>query len=139
VEGAWCRYLCPYGALLGLASWFSPTKITRQAETCVDCHLCDKACPARLMVSQMDVVNSPECTGCLDCVAVCPKENTLDLTTFRRRRVSPLATAAAILGLFLAGYAGAQVTGIWANEISDEAYVNHVSRIHSAQYGHPGS
>ena len=72
VEGAWCRYLCPYGALLGLFSWFSPSRITRQADACVSCSMCDKACPARLTVSSMDAVRSPECTGCLDCVAVCP-------------------------------------------------------------------
>jgi hypothetical protein len=24
IQGAWCRYLCPYGALLGLFSWLSP-------------------------------------------------------------------------------------------------------------------
>jgi hypothetical protein len=27
VQGAWCRFLCPYGALLGLFSWMSPVKI----------------------------------------------------------------------------------------------------------------
>jgi len=25
-KGFWCRYLCPYGALLGLTSWLSPTR-----------------------------------------------------------------------------------------------------------------
>ena len=31
VENFWCRYLCPYGALLGLASLLSPVKIRRDA------------------------------------------------------------------------------------------------------------
>ncbi len=52
VKGAWCRYACPYGALLGLVSWISPTRITRNADACVDCGLCDKACMARLNVSK---------------------------------------------------------------------------------------
>ena len=32
----WCRYLCPYGALLGLASMLSPFKIRRDAQACTD-------------------------------------------------------------------------------------------------------
>ena len=32
VQHFWCRYLCPYGALLGLVSLLSPVKIRRDAE-----------------------------------------------------------------------------------------------------------
>jgi len=45
IQNFWCRYLCPYGALLGMLSWLSPLKITRQKSTCIDCELCTKACP----------------------------------------------------------------------------------------------
>lgn len=41
---AWCRYLCPYGALLGFLSLLSPLKITRDGPSCIDCGLCTKAC-----------------------------------------------------------------------------------------------
>jgi len=30
----WCRYLCPYGALLGVLSFFSILKVHRNAESC---------------------------------------------------------------------------------------------------------
>jgi polyferredoxin len=46
IQNLWRRYLCPYGALLGMLSWLSPLKITRQKSTCIDCELCTKACPA---------------------------------------------------------------------------------------------
>ena len=36
VKGFWCRYLCPYGALLGLFSWMSPAKIRRDPVSCID-------------------------------------------------------------------------------------------------------
>ena len=41
----WCRYLCPYGALLGLLSRFSPFKVRRNEEKCIHCHACTKHCP----------------------------------------------------------------------------------------------
>lgn len=72
VEGFWCRYWCPYGAMLGLVSWASPLKIRRNVETCIDCDRCTKACPSRLPVASKLQIISPECTGCLRCENVCP-------------------------------------------------------------------
>ncbi len=53
IQNFWCRYLCPYGALMGLVSLLSPTKIRRDAEACIDCGKCGKACPAQLKVDQL--------------------------------------------------------------------------------------
>ncbi len=137
INGFWCRYLCPYGALLGLVSKFSPTKIRRSDESCVDCGLCDKVCMARLPVSKLNAVTSTECTGCLDCLSVCPVDETLFMGT-RRRRFSPALFAAMVLILFLAGYAGSRLTGTWQNRISGAEYVYRVGELESSTYGHPG-
>jgi polyferredoxin len=137
VRGVWCRYLCPYGALLGLVSWASPTRIRRDADACVSCGLCDKACMARLPVSSLDRVMSVECTGCLDCVAVCPRPQALGVYV-ARRRVSPMAYAAAVLALFLAGYVGARAAGSWNNTLGDGEYVQRIQDMDSGEYGHPG-
>jgi len=139
VQGFWCRYGCPYGALLGFFSWLSPTRIARNADPCVECGLCDKVCMARLPVSSSGAVTSPECTGCLDCVAVCPVSDALEVRTVGRRRLTPVAFAFILLGIFLAGYLGARTTGTWANGISDEEYVERIPEIRSPEYGHPGS
>ena len=40
VPNFWCRFLCPYGALLGLTSWLSPMKIRRNPKPCIDCGKC---------------------------------------------------------------------------------------------------
>ncbi|HLP16463.1 MAG TPA: 4Fe-4S binding protein, partial [Bacteroidota bacterium] len=77
VKNFWCRYLCPYGALLGLTSLLSPLKIRRNASTCIDCELCTKVCPSRINVHAVKTVRSDECTSCLQCVEICPVKETL--------------------------------------------------------------
>jgi polyferredoxin len=39
IRNFWCRYLCPYGALLGLVSWASPQRVVRDG-SCTDCKAC---------------------------------------------------------------------------------------------------
>ena len=41
----YCRYLCPYGALLGLVARFSVRRATVTPAECVVCGLCRDACP----------------------------------------------------------------------------------------------
>ena len=136
-RGFWCRYLCPYGALLGLASWASPVKIRRDPVSCIDCKLCDKACGNRLPVSRKTAITSPECTGCLDCVAACPVQDALGVSLPGRRRLSVPAYAGAILALFFAGYIGARATGAWHNEISGAEYVQRLRHEAIELYAHP--
>jgi polyferredoxin len=139
VQGFWCRYLCPYGALLGFFSWLSPTRVARNTEPCIDCGLCDKVCMARLPVSSSRTIGNPECTGCLDCMAVCPVDDALEVRTLGRRRLSALVFGGALMVIFLGGYVGARASGAWHNQISDQEYVDRVPEIHSPEYGHPGS
>ncbi len=136
-KGFWCRYLCPYGALLGLTSWLSPARIRRNPQTCIDCGLCDKVCMARLPVSRKINVLSPECVGCLDCVAVCPVKDALGLHVGRRKLSAP-AYGAAVLLLFFAGYFGARAFGLWNNAVSDARYVESIQQDRTSPFGHPG-
>ena len=41
----YCRYLCPYGALLGIMSRLSRRHVTITPAECVQCRLCENACP----------------------------------------------------------------------------------------------
>lgn len=158
-KGFWCRYLCPYGALLGLVSWLSPLKIRRDPVSCIDCGLCDRACGARLPVSKKTAITSVECTGCMDCVASCPVQDALGMglpgsgpggllagplseKSSAPRRVSRWLSVptygVAVLALFFAGYLGARAAGAWHNGISDAEYRYRLSQEAVQLYAHPG-
>jgi polyferredoxin len=122
VKNLWCRYLCPYGALLGLVSLVSPTRIRRETSTCIDCAKCARACPSLLPVDRLLSVKSAECTGCLECVTVCPAEGALRLSVGRSRAIPTWAVVSVIAGLFfgLVGYA--HLTGHWDTPVPDAVY-----------------
>jgi len=41
----YCRYLCPYGALMGLVSRVAKWRPTVTPDNCTQCRLCESACP----------------------------------------------------------------------------------------------
>ncbi len=41
----YCRFLCPYGALLSCVSRFSKWRVSLAPQDCIQCGLCDSACP----------------------------------------------------------------------------------------------
>lgn len=119
----WCRYLCPYGALLGLASLASLFKIRRDGGNCTGCKRCSVSCPSALAVHSRSTVTSPECTGCLTCVAHCPELNVLAMQPVFRKRPLPLwVFPAAALFVFSAGIALGMVSGHWHSSLTPADY-----------------
>lgn len=45
VSRPYCRYLCPYGAILGLLSRVSKWHLRITPKDCINCRLCEDACP----------------------------------------------------------------------------------------------
>ena len=147
VQNFWCRYLCPYGALMGLASLLSPVKIRRDADACIDCSKCSKACPAGLAVDQLVQIRTVECTACMACVSVCPAQDALQLalpprkapTAAQRwqfRSLTPLAAAAVLAYLFFGVVLLARATNHWQTNLPEEVYMHLVPRVN--QLTHPG-
>ena len=140
IQNFWCRYLCPYGALLGLTSFLSPLRIRRSEPACIDCAKCAKACPSALPVDKLVTIKSAECTGCLECVAVCPAEGALELSTSNwigTRRVSPWAMAAGIAVLFFGIIGYAKTAGYWNGDVPDYVYRQLVPRANDVDHPMP--
>lgn len=146
VQNFWCRYLCPYGALLGLASLVSPLRIRRTESACIDCAKCAKACPSALPVDKLVSIKSAECTGCLECVAACPAEGALDMSLpawtradesdlMNHGRLPAWAMAAGIAILFLGIVGYAKTTGYWNGDVPDYVYRQLVP--HASEVSHP--
>ncbi len=143
IQNFWCRYLCPYGALLGITALFSPMRIRRNAESCIDCAKCAKACPSALPVDKLITIKSAECTGCLECVAVCPAQETLSLSlpkipgfTPPAPRVPLWAMAAGIALLFFGIVGFAKTSGYWDSHVPRAVYEQLVPNADQAR--HPG-
>jgi polyferredoxin len=141
VQNFWCRYLCPYGALLGLTSLFGPLHIRREPESCIDCAKCAKACPSLLPVDKLVTIRSAECTGCLACVSVCPAENALALSlpqahAFRaRKRRIPAWTLAMGIALVFFGIVGyAKMANHWRSNVTNTEYQRLAPRADEAQH-----
>jgi polyferredoxin len=116
----WCRYLCPYGALLGVLALCSPLKIRREEKNCIHCKKCDRICPGAITVSDKKIVRTPECIGCGECVSVCPAKDCLTLSAPGRKRLPLVILPAAVVTVFLLFYGWAVLTGHWHSEISPE-------------------
>jgi polyferredoxin len=147
VQNFWCRYLCPYGALLGIASLLSPVKIRRDKEACIDCGKCARACPASLPVDRLIQIRSVECSACLTCVAVCPAENALhfalpprngDTSAERwyRRAIGPAMVTAVLAYIFFGVVLWARVTNHWQTNVPRSVYMELVP--HANELTHPG-
>lgn len=88
----YCRYLCPYGALLGMVSQVAKFRPTVTPDTCIQCRLCESSCP-------FEALNPPT-----------PEPTAPERRSSSRRRVALLAIAAPLAALVFAWIGG--MTGL---------------------------
>ncbi len=81
VARPWCKYACPYGAVLGIFNKFKIFSIRRNAPSCISCNRCNKACPMNLNIATAKSVRDAQCISCLECTSdnSCPVPHTVDL------------------------------------------------------------
>lgn len=131
-----CRYLCPYGALLGLASLPSPTAIRRDTTLCTQCKACSRACPSGIDVHTLSTVRSPECTACYACVTACPQPGALRMGLSRPKRAITLSLYGLItLAAFVFASQAFRAIGYWNTDTPNDLYRRLFSDV--SAIGHP--
>lgn len=126
----WCRFLCPYGALMGVVSIVSPFKIKRDIDACIDCKKCTKVCPVDIQVHKAKTIHSPECIGCHDCIRVRANDDCLKTAFVKDYRYITLA----VFGIFWLTVIGAMVFGFWESSVSNLEYKTLFERINQVSH-----
>lgn len=90
VERPWCKFACPYGAVLGLSNFVRIFKVRRNSASCVACKACNLACPMNIEVSDQKEVRNHQCISCLNCTSehACPISDTVNLQSRQSKVVS---------------------------------------------------
>lgn len=135
----WCRYLCPYGALLGLLHFNNPFgfRVTRNEEKCINCGACRRACPVLLPVDKVKVEISPECWHCYDCLNVCPVPGALEMKVGGAKgNIHYAIYATLLLGLFIGATTWARYNGHWYTSITTQEYIARVAELSHPKYQH---
>ena len=83
IERPWCKYACPYGAVLGITNLFRVFSIKRSTTTCKADGACSIMCPMNIQVDSKTTVRDHQCISCMECTseAICPVARTVLLTS----------------------------------------------------------
>ncbi|HUW70428.1 MAG TPA: 4Fe-4S binding protein [bacterium] len=111
-ERAFCKYLCPLGAVNAILGRIPLFRIKRVESTCISCSKCDRVCPMNIDVSRAGAVNSPECIACMECVTTCPTKKNSLVTTLGGKAVKVGIIVAIGFGIYLGAAAIGQAAGM---------------------------
>jgi ferredoxin len=111
-ERAFCKYICPLGAVNAILGRIPLFRIKRVATTCISCSKCDKVCPMNIDVSAPEAVNSPECIACMECVTACPTKKPSLMTTLGGKALKTGVIVGIGFGIYLAAAGVGQVLGM---------------------------
>ena len=135
IRNFWCRYLCPYGGLLGLLALAGPFHIKRNPGICIECGKCDRICPASITITNRNRVRNAECIGCMECVEACPVSDCLNLALPGKKKTHPALLPFLAIGLFFFCFILAKVSGHWHTQVPVETFQHYYKMID--EIGHP--
>ncbi len=94
VERAFCRFLCPLGAVMAIGGRLRRfTTLKRRSECGSPCQLCARRCPIQA-IEPSGAINMDECFYCLDCQVIHNDANLCPPLVNAARRKRELAVAA---------------------------------------------
>ncbi|WED24701.1 4Fe-4S binding protein [Vibrio sp. JC009] len=137
---SFCRYLCPYGAALGLLSFLSPFKVRRDTSHCLNdaggmsCDKCTRACPARIQVHVIETVRVDECQSCMRCISACPKKEALSVRSRWGSKLSARGVLIILLLLMFGLPLIAHMAGFWHSQVSDEMRMELIRYLHQINH-----
>ena len=101
VYRAFCRFLCPLGAIYGLFAKYAFIGVTVDEPKCIGCDQCIRQCP-------MDIrrVGDHECIHCGQCAACCPTDAIRWKGPRMTKAVGWIAAAVLVLVLIFANFPG---------------------------------
>jgi polyferredoxin len=82
----WCRYLCPLGALLGIAAHRPFVRLRLDPDACRSCHLCAQVCPSGAGPEAYGRWKASECFSCRSCQQLCSSRAIRFESSFIKRR-----------------------------------------------------
>ncbi|GAA0720384.1 hypothetical protein GCM10008905_09500 [Clostridium malenominatum] len=114
IERPWCKYLCPYGAILGITNKFRIFKIRRHENTCISCNACNKSCPMNINVASSSIIKEHQCIACMKCTSEesCPVKNTVEF------KINKKFMALTLIVLFFGGIEVSKSLDLWQTESS---------------------
>jgi polyferredoxin len=85
---SWCRYLCPWGQVVGFLHRFSRLRILLDANKCIRCGVCDTTCDVAAI--EKGVIRTAHCQFCYSCVDHCANSalTVVDVWALRAKRAS---------------------------------------------------
>jgi heterodisulfide reductase subunit A-like polyferredoxin len=122
LRNPFCRFVCPYGALLSLVSLASPLAVQRDLKKCVSCGVCSQVCPSRIDVMHATRANDPECLGCWRCISHCRVNTALSMRAFGRLTVPGILFVLLVLLLFWGGTRLGKANGHWDSVLTPADY-----------------
>lgn len=128
IERPWCKYICPYGAVLGIFNTFRLFKIRRNQDTCINCNSCSNNCPMNIKVSESTAVLNHQCISCLKCTSenYCPVEATVEFKASLNStlKVKAYTVAIAVFVIIFGSVMLSSAFGLWSTTNQKKASIN---------------
>lgn len=120
---AFCKYLCPAGALYAVIGKLSPYKVIRDSKKCTKCGVCTQKCPLDIEVHNCESVTTAECISCNRCVEVCLGAGSMISVKWAGFKLKPLVSILVSVVIFFGSILLLDAAGLYTVSLPTEAEI----------------